>query len=66
MGSSCGDECVTRALTKLEEVAPAGEFAQLREDHFKLEIDTSEVAEPWWTTGVEHFVKVCAKKNDAT
>ena len=34
-------------------MAPDGEFAQLRESYFKLEIDSSEAAEPWWTTGVE-------------
>ena len=42
VGACCGEECVTRAITKLEEVVPDGELAQLRESYFKLEIDTSE------------------------
>ena len=53
VGACCGEECVTRAISKLEEVAPDGEFAQLRESCLELEIDTSEAAEPWWTNGVE-------------
>ena len=61
IGTVCGDECGARALGKLTQLLGAEEAAAELPALKSVALETTEVEEPWWVTGVENKQQVSAR-----